>query len=262
MPLIRKGSRTRCGIVVESGEARASPTLLVARSDTVPGAVNPYLAVETLGQPGRQGTILQVTSTPRTAAASTTSRLICKGILKVMSKMGISTLHSYRGAQIFEAIGLNEDVVDRYFTWTASRASRAWDSTSNRARSAACAMHDAFPRHAEIARWRARPRGQLPVAPARRASRMYNPETDRHGLQHAVRESGRSLRSSEYSTLLKRREPRALRNASRSPAVQAGPIRFRSRRSSPRARSSSGSRPERCRSDRSARRPTRTLPLP
>jgi glutamate synthase (ferredoxin) len=82
------------------------------------GAVNPYLAFETLDDMARQGVLPGVTAEK---AVKNYMKALNKGVLKVMSKMGISTLQSYRGAQIFEAIGLDKEFVDRYFTHTSSR---------------------------------------------------------------------------------------------------------------------------------------------
>ena len=115
--LIREGTRTRCGIVVESGEPREAQhfALLVGYGA---GAINPYLAFQTLTQQVREGIVKNVSEEE---ASEHLVKAIGKGLLKVMSKMGISTLQSYRGAQIFEAIGLNQELVDRYFTWTATR---------------------------------------------------------------------------------------------------------------------------------------------
>ena len=83
------------------------------------GAVNPYLAFETLNGMCEQADLL--TPVEYMTAEKNYIKAINKGVLKVMSKMGISTLQSYRGAQIFEAVGLNQDLVDRYFSWTPSR---------------------------------------------------------------------------------------------------------------------------------------------
>jgi glutamate synthase domain-containing protein 2/glutamate synthase domain-containing protein 1/glutamate synthase domain-containing protein 3 len=115
--LIREGTRTRCGLVVESGEPREVQhfCLLVGYGA---GAVNPYLAFETLGAMIADG-ILKDTDVD--TAIANYVKAASKGILKVMTKMGISTLQSYRGGQIFEAVGLNRALIDRYFTWTASR---------------------------------------------------------------------------------------------------------------------------------------------
>ena len=115
--LVREGARTRCALVVETGEAREvhHMALLIGYGA---GAVNPYLAFETLDDMIRSGALDGVT---HDQAVSRYIRALNKGILKVMSKMGISTLQSYCGAQIFEAIGLEQNFVDRCFTWTASR---------------------------------------------------------------------------------------------------------------------------------------------
>ncbi|MBZ0251948.1 MAG: glutamate synthase subunit alpha, partial [Candidatus Methylomirabilis sp.] len=81
-------------------------------------AINPYLALESLQDMIAEGLISEV---DRDKAVKNFVKAAIKGIVKVMSKMGISTVQSYRGAQIFEAVGLNKDVVDKYFTWTATR---------------------------------------------------------------------------------------------------------------------------------------------
>src|SRR5690606_38665671 len=83
------------------------------------GAINPYLAIESLHDMWRQGLVDSDIS--EREAVKHYIKAIKKGVVKVMSKMGISTVQSYRGAQIFEAIGLGEELVDRYFTNTVSR---------------------------------------------------------------------------------------------------------------------------------------------
>ena len=115
--LVREGTRTRCALVVESGDAREvhHAALLLGYGA---GCVNPYLAFETLDDMIRQGLLKGIT---HEKAVRNYLKAINKGILKVMSKMGISTLQSYCGAQIFEAVGLERTFVDKYFTWTASR---------------------------------------------------------------------------------------------------------------------------------------------
>jgi glutamate synthase domain-containing protein 2 len=82
------------------------------------GVVNPYLAFETIDDMVQQGLL---TGTTRDEAVARYIKALNKGILKVMSKMGISTLASYCGAQIFEAIGLSQEFIDKYFTHTTSR---------------------------------------------------------------------------------------------------------------------------------------------
>jgi len=115
--LIRTGKRMRCGLVVESGEPREIQhfCLLIGYGA---GAVNPYLAFETLRDMIAEEVLPGIEPD---AALENYRKAIDKGLLKVASKMGISTLQSYRGAQIFEAIGLSRAVIDRYFTGTASR---------------------------------------------------------------------------------------------------------------------------------------------
>jgi glutamate synthase (NADPH/NADH) large chain len=114
--LIRKGLRTKVGLVVESGEPRE-----VHQFCTLAGygaeAINPYLAFETLEEmlPALEEKITAYEATKRYIKA------IDKGILKVMSKMGISTYQSYCGAQIFDAVGLSSDFVKKYFTGTATQ---------------------------------------------------------------------------------------------------------------------------------------------
>jgi glutamate synthase (NADPH) large chain len=118
--LMRNYARVRCGLVVETGDAREIHhfCLLIGYGA---GAVNPYVALDTIDQYVKFGLLEGVTD-PELAKA-TYKKAVCKGLLKVMSKMGISTLQSYHGAQIFEAIGLSLDLVERYFTGTVSRIS-------------------------------------------------------------------------------------------------------------------------------------------
>ena len=115
--LVREGTRTRCSLIVESGEAREVHHMALLLGYGA-GAINPYLAFETLHDMVREG---QLDAADHDAAVRAYIKACTKGVLKVMSKMGISTLQSYRGAQIFEAVGLDKAFVDRYFTWTASR---------------------------------------------------------------------------------------------------------------------------------------------
>ncbi len=107
--LIRKGQRVRCGIIVETGEARevAHIALLVGYGA---GAVNPYLALEIASR-----------LVPDGKAPARVIKALAKGLLKTMSKMGISAVSSYQGAQVFEALGIDQVVIDRYFTGTSSR---------------------------------------------------------------------------------------------------------------------------------------------
>jgi glutamate synthase (NADPH/NADH) large chain len=115
--LVREGTRTRCALVVECGDAREvhHVSLLLGYGA---GVVNPYLAFETIEDLIAQDMLTGVTYE---AAVTHYIKALNKGILKVMSKMGISTLQSYCGAQIFEAVGLRQDFIDKYFTHTTSR---------------------------------------------------------------------------------------------------------------------------------------------
>ena len=115
--LVREGTRTKCGLLVETGDAREvhHVALLIGYGA---GSVNPYLAFETLDDLIRQGSLPNLT---HHQAVTKYIKALNKGVLKVMSKMGISTLQSYCGAQIFEAVGLDKQFVEKYFTSTASR---------------------------------------------------------------------------------------------------------------------------------------------
>jgi len=119
--LIRESSRTRCGLIVETGEARevAHFALLVGYGA---GGINPYLAFETVRDLVEDGTYVPA-DLESANAEENYLKAIDLGLLKIFAKMGISTLQSYRGAQIFEAIGLHEEVVDLAFVGTHSRVS-------------------------------------------------------------------------------------------------------------------------------------------
>ena len=116
--LVREGTRTQVGIIVESGEAREVMhfALLIGYGAS---AINPYLAFETLDNMGREKLFPPDVTVEK--ASYNFIKAVNKGLLKTFAKMGISTLQSYRGAQIFEAIGLDKDMVARYFTGTPSR---------------------------------------------------------------------------------------------------------------------------------------------
>ena len=115
--LTRAGTRTQVGLVVESGEPREVQHFCLLLGYGA-GAVNPYLALESARDLAQRG---ELNGTDPDYAASNFIKANEKGILKVMSKMGISTVQSYRGAQIFEAIGISDAVIDRYFAGTPSR---------------------------------------------------------------------------------------------------------------------------------------------
>ncbi len=112
--LVRKGLRTSTGLVVETGSAREVHHFALLAGYGAE-AIHPYLALETLANLN--------TVSPEISPQESAKRYvkaICKGLYKVMSKMGISTYQSYCGAQIFEAVGLQREFVDKYFTGTAS----------------------------------------------------------------------------------------------------------------------------------------------
>ena len=116
--LIREKTRTQVGLLVEAGDVREvhHVALLIGYGAA---AVNPYLAMESVEDLVRAGP--STGRRPRRRRSANLIKALGKGVLKVMSKMGISTVASYRGAQVFEAIGLSQELVDRYFTGTVSQ---------------------------------------------------------------------------------------------------------------------------------------------
>ena len=115
--LVRQRTRSMVGLLVESGDVREvhHVAMLIGYGAA---AVNPYLALETVENMVRQGAIVGIT--PEKAMRNLIKAL-GKGVLKVMSKMGVSTVASYRGAQIFECVGLSQEIIDKYFTGTTSK---------------------------------------------------------------------------------------------------------------------------------------------
>jgi len=190
--LIREGTRTRIGLVLESGEPREVHhyALLIGYGC---GAINPYLAFETIGDMINQGLLVNV---DHKTACKNYVKAATKGVIKVASKIGISTIQSYRGAQIFEAVGLNESVIDKYFTWTASRIEGA--DLEVIAKEAILRHSHAFPDREVNAhtldvggeyQWRKNGEAHL-----------FRPETI-HTLQKAVREGSYELYK-QYATLV------------------------------------------------------------
>lgn len=191
--LMRNGTRMRCGIVVETGDAREVHhfCLLIGFGA---GAVNPYVALDTIDQYVKFG-LLEGATDPE-LAKSKYKKAIGKGLLKVMSKMGISTLQSYHGAQIFEAIGLSPELIERYFTGTVSRISGIdLDVIAEEVRL----------RHAKAFPKRTQPSGVLDIG----SSYHYRANGERHlwsptviaKLQNAVRAEDASSYA-EYSRLI------------------------------------------------------------
>ena len=189
--LVREGTRTKATLIVETGEAREVHhyCLLIGYGAS---AVNPYLAFETLEDMIRQDMLL----IEFRKAINYYIKAVNKGVLKVMSKMGISTLQSYRGAQIFEAIGLNADFVNTYFTNTPTRISGI--GIDEIAEEVATRHRHAYPDRPVVApeldwggqyQWRAE--GEY---------HMYNPETV-HKLQYSTRTNNYRI-FKEYSALM------------------------------------------------------------
>jgi len=179
--LIRNEARTKCGIVVESGAAREVNhfALLIGYGA---GAVCPYLAFETVETMIQQGTYVPVDMSLEQAVENYRSA-IDKGLLKIIAKMGISTLRSYMGAQIFEAVGLAEDFVEKYFTGTPSRIGGI--GIEQIAREVEMRHHRAFPGDGYI--YPELDPGGLYQWRRRGESHTFNPETVAK-LQHAVRQ--------------------------------------------------------------------------
>jgi glutamate synthase (ferredoxin) len=115
--LVNSGTRTLVSLILESGEPREVHHFAVLLGYGV-NAINPYLAFESLDDIILQG---MLPGLDHKKAVKNFIKASIKGVVKTMAKMGISTVQSYRGAQIFEAVGLHQSVIDRYFTWTPSR---------------------------------------------------------------------------------------------------------------------------------------------
>ncbi len=187
--LIRTGLRVKCGLVVDTGEAREVHhfALLVGYGAA---AVNSYLAFETYRDLAAEGMLVDAhgAQLDLTKAFKNYAKAINAGLLKVFSKMGISTLMSYRGAQIFEAIGLNADVIDRYFTDTPSRI--AGIGLAEIARESLTRHAVGFPGDPDAESPELDVGGEI-MWRRRGEHRMWNPETVQT-LQHAVRQESRS----------------------------------------------------------------------
>ncbi len=209
--LIQEGSRTKVGLVVESGEPRevAHFALLVGYGA---GAVNPYLAFETLDDLVRQQVL--PSDIDAKVAEKNFIKAVHKGVVKVMSKMGISTIQSYRGAQIFEAVGLSQELVDRYFTWTPSRMGGIGiDIIEEEARSR---HSQAYPER-DVAATLDLDAGGLYLWRRDGEYHMYNPDSIAK-LQHAVR-------SESYDTY--KEFARLIDNQSRKLATFRGLLEFK-----------------------------------
>ncbi len=190
--LIRTGTRTRVGLVLESGEPREVHhfALLIGYGC---GAINPYLAFETIKDMIDQRLLVNVDFK---TACKNFIKSATKGVTKVASKIGISTIQSYRGAQIFEAVGLNQDVIKKYFTWTASRIEGA---------DLEVIAQEAIARHTHAFPDRPASGNTLDVGGDYQwrkegEAHLFSPETI-HALQKAVREGNYEL-FKKYSALV------------------------------------------------------------
>ncbi len=201
--LVREGTRLRVGIVLESGEPREVHHFATLIGYGV-SAINPYVMLETLDELVARGHIARPAPGGEPAsgggepiplsaeeAAQNTVKAIGKGLLKTISKMGISTIQSYRGAQIFEAVGLERALIDRYFTGTASRIGGVGIDVL---------AQEALQRHARAGWGESRPHDDLlPVGGVYAWRRdgehhMWNPETIAL-VQHAVRQANGDVRA-------------------------------------------------------------------
>ncbi|HEV2253800.1 MAG TPA: glutamate synthase large subunit, partial [Streptosporangiaceae bacterium] len=216
--LIKQKSRTRAGLVVEAGDVRECHhvALLIGYGAA---AVNPYLALESVGDLARRGVLTGDPKISEKKAEANLLKALGKGLLKIMSKMGVSTVASYTGAQIFEAIGLGPEVIETCFAGTTSRLSGV-DFTALAAeieQRAGVALADpAGMEHRRLAtggeyQWR---RDGEP--------HLFNPETV-FKLQHATR-SRRYEIFKEYTTLVDDQSRRlmTLRGLLRIRGVDAG----------------------------------------
>ncbi|MBI4432004.1 MAG: glutamate synthase large subunit [Candidatus Omnitrophica bacterium] len=213
--LIREGTRTKVGLVLESGEPREVHhfALLIGYGA---GAVNPYLAFETLDDMIRQGILKKI---DHKTAVKNYAKAVAKGVVKTMSKMGISTIQSYRGAQIFEAIGLNHHIIDKHFTWTASRVEGVGlDTIAEEVRRR---HHHAFPDR-QVNGLALDPGGQYQWRKDGEFH-LFNPETI-HKLQMATRAKNYTA-FKEYSA--------AVNNHSRQYATLRGLLEFKAAKSIP-----------------------------
>ncbi len=198
--LIRKGTRTQVGLIVESGEPREVHHFALLLSYGA-AAINPYLVFETIAQDGNEKGIGNYV------------KAVNKGIIKVISKMGISTTQGYCGAQVFEALGLNQEFIDYYFSWTPSRIGGVGiDVIAEETRlrhERAFDERRSSPHLEPGSEYQYRANGEV---------HLFSPETI-HSLQYAVR-SGDYDKFKTYSSLVN--------DATRSLCTLRGLLRFKS----------------------------------
>jgi glutamate synthase (ferredoxin) len=180
--LIREGLRTRVSLVLETGEPREVHhfSLLIGYGAS---AINPYLAFESLDGMIRDGLLpANGKALDHKTACKNYAKAATKGVVKVMSKMGVSAVQSYHGAQLFEAVGLRQDLIDEHFTWTASRIGGIGLDVV--AREVLMRHHAAFPQRP--VNGHALPAGGQYQWRADGEYHLFNPESI-HRLQKAVR---------------------------------------------------------------------------
>ena len=224
--LVREGTRLQIGLVVETGQAKEihHVACLIGYGAS---AVNPYVMFESLYALHREGRLPEGMAPDE--AVARTIKAIGKGLLKILSKMGISTIRSYTGAQIFEAVGLEKELVDRHFTGTPSRVGGvglnvlAWECLDRHARAYPAAELRAAAR-----------RRRLRLAPRRRVPRL-EPGDDRDAPAGRARTSGGADAYERFATYVNEvAVPQLV-------AARAAPLQ-RERRAGPAGRGRAGGR--------------------
>ena len=212
--LVREKTRTQVGLLVEAGDVREvhHVALLIGYGAA---AVNPYLAMESVEDLAREGYYVK---TEPEVAVKNLIKALGKGVLKVMSKMGVSTVASYTGAQIFEAVGLSQTVVDKYFTGTASKLGGI-ELDVIAAGGRPPARHGVPPRRHRALPPGAGHRRRVPMAPRGRAA----PVRPRDRLPAAALHPDRPLRHLQAVHQPGRRAGPAADDAARAVQVQGRP---------------------------------------
>ena len=249
--LLSRRLRGEVGIVIESGEPREVMHFCLLCGYGA-NAVNPYLAFEAIQKLHADGFFPADVELEQLSDQYITA--VKKGILKTMSKMGISTLRSYHSAQQFEAIGLNHEVIDAYFTGTASRIEGAGLDVIAR---------EVLARH-RAALSQPRAAGELELDHEGEyqfrldgEKHLWNPETITRLQQAVINNDRGGIRP--VRPRVQRADPQAL-HAAGAVRVRAGRAGAAGRGDAGRAKSASGSTPGRCRTARSARKPTKRWP--
>ena len=247
--LIRQKTRTQVGLVVEAGDVREvhHVALLIGYGAS---AVNPYLAMESVEDLAARGLV----PVEPEQAVRNLIKALGKGVLKVMSKMGISTVASYHGAQVFEAVGLDQVLVDRYFTGTSSKLGgiglEVVAEEVARRHEVAYPRSGVRPSHRTLdvgGEYQWRREGEL---------HLFNPETV-FRLQHSTRARRYDV-FKQYTKAVDEQSERLMTLRGLFGFRSDARRRCRSRRSSRSRASSPASAPARCPTARSRRRRTRT----